>query len=239
MGRRGVERQLDCVALLNCDARAQHGDNLGSAEVGDQVGFNKPYRISDGDGLSVQIQPNGHELRRYRYRFADVEKLLALGSFPATSLADARAKRDAARAALEKGIEPSVQKKLDKIAAATQARNTFGATAEEYIENLGVRGAAETTQIHALTDADCRPIAFMLTGGRVADGVAGAALLERLPECDILHGDKGYDANAVRRQGEEHGATPNIPPKANCKWKNRFSPFLYRNRNAIEPMVCA
>ena len=86
----------------------------------------KPYRISDGDGLSVQVQPNGHKLWRYRYRFAGVEKLLALGSFPATSLADARAKRDAARAALEKGIDPSVQKKLDKIAAATQARNTFG-----------------------------------------------------------------------------------------------------------------
>ena len=92
----------------------------------------KPYRISDGDGLSVQVQPNGHKLWRYRYRFAGVEKLLALGTFPATSLADARAKRDAARAALEKGIDPSVQKKLDKIAAATQARNTFGAIAEEY-----------------------------------------------------------------------------------------------------------
>ena len=39
MDRRGVERQLDRVALLNRDALAQHGDNLGSAEVGDQVGF--------------------------------------------------------------------------------------------------------------------------------------------------------------------------------------------------------
>jgi transposase len=31
---------------------------------------------------------------------------------------------------------------------------------------------------------------------------------------------------------------PNIPPKANRKWKNCFSPFLYRNRNAIERMFC-
>jgi transposase len=30
----------------------------------------------------------------------------------------------------------------------------------------------------------------------------------------------------------------NIPPKANRKWKNCFSPFLYRNRNAIERMFC-
>ena len=76
----------------------------------------------------------------------------------------------------------------------------------------------------------------MLTGGQVADRTAAAALLERLPECDILHADKGYDANAIRRQVEERGATPNIPPKANRKWKCCFSRFVYRNRNAIERM---
>ena len=61
-------------------------------------------------------------------------------------------------------------------------------------------------------------------------------MLEQLPHCEILHGDKGYDANAIRRQVEERGAMPNIPPKANRKWKNCFSPVLYRNRNAIERM---
>ena len=81
-------------------------------------------------------------------------------------------------------------------------------------------------------------LAFMLTGGQVADCTAGAALLERLPDCDILHADKGYDANTIRRHVEERGAMPNIPPKANRKWKNCFSPFLYRNRNAIERMFC-
>ncbi len=78
----------------------------------------------------------------------------------------------------------------------------------------------------------------MLTGGQVTDCTAAAALLERLPECDILqtflHADNAYDANAIRRQLEKRGAMPSIPPKANRKWKNCFSPFLYRNRNAIE-----
>jgi hypothetical protein len=32
---------------------------------------------------------------------------------------------------------------------------------------------------------------------------------------------------------------PNIPAKANRKWKNCFSPVLYRNRNAIEPCSAA
>ena len=82
----------------------------------------------------------------------------------------------------------------------------------------------------------------MLTGGHVADCTAGAELLARLPDCEILHGDKGHDANAIRRQVEtqveERGTMPNMPPKANRKWKNCFSPFLYRNRNAIERMFC-
>ena len=78
----------------------------------------------------------------------------------------------------------------------------------------------------------------MLSGGQVADCTAGAALLEQLPKYDILHADKGCDSNAIRRQVEERGAMPNIPPKTNRKWKNCFSPFLYRSRNAIERMFC-
>ena len=68
----------------------------------------------------------------------------------------------------------------------------------------------------------------MLTGGQVADCTAGAQLLERLPACRILHGDKGYDSDAIRRQVEENGTMPNIPPKANRRWKTCFSPALYR-----------
>jgi len=79
----------------------------------------------------------------------------------------------------------------------------------------------------------------MLTVGQVADCTAGAELLVKLPACDILHGDKGYDSDAIRRWVEGQGAMPNIPPKANRKWKNCFSPFLYRNRNAIERMFCS
>ena len=83
-----------------------------------------------------------------------------------------------------------------------------------------------------------RLLAFPLTGGQVADCTVGALLLERLPDCGIAHADNGYEADALRRQIEARGATPNIPPKANRKWKTCFSPTLYRKRNAIERMFC-
>jgi transposase len=67
---------------------------------------------------------------------------------------------------------------------------------------------------------------------------AGTLLLGAMPRCAILHADRGYDSDAIRRQVEATGAMPNIPPKANRRWKNCFSPVLYRSRNAIERMFC-
>ena len=34
-----------------------------------------------------------------------------------------------------------------------------------------------------------------------------------VPAADLVHGDKGCDSNAVRREIEAKGAAPNIPPK--------------------------
>jgi transposase len=89
-----------------------------------------------------------------------------------------------------------------------------------------------------LTDCACRPIAFLLTGGNQADCTAADILLDQLPQTRLVHGDKGYDSDKVRRKIEGSGAAPNIPPKANRRWKNCFSPYLYRDRNAIERTFC-
>ena len=70
----------------------------------------------------------------------------------------------------------------------------------------------------------------------MADCIAADELLDGLLSAQILHGDKGYDSDAVRRKIESKAAVPNIPPKKNRRWKNCFSPWLYRHRNAIERM---
>jgi len=97
----------------------------------------------------------------------------------------------------------------------------------EHNQAIGRSRGARTTKIHALTDVDCRPIAFLLTGGHVADCTAGALLLEHMPPSSILHADKSYASDALRRQVEDKGAMPNIPPKPNRHWRKiasrRFS----------------
>jgi hypothetical protein len=85
----------------------------------------KPYKLTDGDGLHLLIRPNGSKLWRMRYRFNGQENMLAFGMFPATTIAKARAKRDEARALLASGMNPSVKRKLDKIASVTAARSSF------------------------------------------------------------------------------------------------------------------
>jgi len=104
----------------------------------------------------------------------------------------------------------------------------------ERAQAIGRSRGGRTTKIHALTDVLCRPIVFLLTGGQVADCTAA----DTLPQTRVLHGDKGYDSTAVRAKIESKGTAPNIPPKANRRWKNCFSPALYRDRNAIERMFC-
>jgi hypothetical protein len=47
----------------------------------------RPYKLSDGFGLSLLIEPNGAKKWRFRYHLAGREKMIAFGTYPATSLA--------------------------------------------------------------------------------------------------------------------------------------------------------
>jgi integrase len=102
----------------------------------------KPYKLTDGDGLHLLINPNGSKLWRFRYQFCRKEKMLSFGSFPEVSLAQAREKRTDARKLVAGGADPSQQRREDKVHAAIAQKNTFGALADEYIENLKEKGSA-------------------------------------------------------------------------------------------------
>lgn len=105
----------------------------------------KPYKLTDGSGLHLLVAPNGSKLWRFRYQFAQKEKMISLGSYPEVSLAAARTKRDDAKRVLAEGKDPSQQKKDEKLAAAVAARNTFGAIAGELLDTLAESRAAART----------------------------------------------------------------------------------------------
>lgn len=105
----------------------------------------KPYKLSDGGGLHLLVRPGGGKLWRFRYRFAGRENMLALGPYPAVSLATARDRRDEAKKLIAAGTDPAVKRKLDKVALAVANRNTFGALVSEYISKLEENGSAKST----------------------------------------------------------------------------------------------
>lgn len=92
----------------------------------------KSYKLADGAGLFVLVQPNGAKYWRLKYRYAGKEKLLALGVYPDISLKDARARRDEARKLLANGSDPGAVKQAQKRQAKILAGNSFEAIAREY-----------------------------------------------------------------------------------------------------------
>jgi integrase len=105
----------------------------------------KPFKLSDGGGLFLLIQPNATKLWRLAYRFDGKQKLLALGAYPVISLADARIKRDAAKKLLADGVDPSIERKIERRAAQMSRRNTFKAVADELMEKFKSEGDAPAT----------------------------------------------------------------------------------------------
>jgi hypothetical protein len=105
----------------------------------------KPYKLSDGNGLYLLVTPSGGRLWRVKYRVQGIEKKLSLGQYPAVSLAAARKARDAAREAMSTGQDPSIEKRRQKIAARLAIGTTFGDVAQEYIQKVSREGRAPAT----------------------------------------------------------------------------------------------
>jgi integrase len=95
----------------------------------------KAYKLGDSQGLYLHVMPNGAKYWRWRYRFFNKQKLLAIGVYPEVSLQEAREARDKAKKLLASGADPSFTKQQRKQIAALNAENTFEAIAREWHSN--------------------------------------------------------------------------------------------------------
>lgn len=105
----------------------------------------KLAKLSDGGGLQLWIMPNGAKLWRMAYRFDGKQKLLAIGTYPATELKAARVAREAAKEHLRAGRDPSEQKRLDRITRQESRAATFGSLATELRDKKAREGKADGT----------------------------------------------------------------------------------------------
>ena len=105
----------------------------------------KTYKLGDGAGLYLQVNPSGSKLWRMKYRWEKREKKLAIGPYPLISLAEARARRDQARLQLLEGIDPSREKILANYLAQASGDDPFGKVAQEFIDKRRHEGMSEST----------------------------------------------------------------------------------------------
>jgi integrase len=96
----------------------------------------KAYKLRDGDGLFLIVTPSGGRWWRCRYTWRGREQMLSLGTYPGVTLAAARDKRDALRAQIEDGINPSAQRRQERavIVEANAPERTYAAVAARWLD---------------------------------------------------------------------------------------------------------
>lgn len=92
----------------------------------------KSIRLFDGGGLYIEVSPAGGKWWRLKYRFAGKEKRLSLGVYPEIGLKEARERREAAKRLLADGVDPSVERRVQKVATIERTANSFEAVAREW-----------------------------------------------------------------------------------------------------------
>lgn len=105
----------------------------------------KPYKVSDSQGLYLLVNPRGSKLWRVKYRIDGIERKLAIGPYPEITLAEARAARDAARRQLAHAIDPNYAKRQARIEATMRAENSFSKVADELIAKREKEGVSPRT----------------------------------------------------------------------------------------------
>lgn len=83
----------------------------------------KPYKLSDGRGLFLLVDPKGGRGWRVRYRFDGREKMLSLGIYPDVPLKLARDRCEDLRRLVASRIDPSAGRRADKEARAHTLRD--------------------------------------------------------------------------------------------------------------------
>ncbi|GAB4045756.1 tyrosine-type recombinase/integrase [Spirosoma litoris] len=70
----------------------------------------KPYKMADGEGLYLEVTPNGTKFWRLKYRLHGKEKRISLGAYPTVSVADARKTKDDIKRDIKAGIDPVLKR---------------------------------------------------------------------------------------------------------------------------------
>ncbi len=90
-------------------------------------------KLPDGGGLHLFITPAGGATWRIKYRIDNKEKVYSIGSYPAVSLAAARAELTEVKALLRENKDPVTQRRINRAETSASSDNTFEGVAGEWL----------------------------------------------------------------------------------------------------------
>ena len=96
----------------------------------------RAYKVSDGRGLYLQVNPNGSKWWRLAYRFAGKQKTISMGVWPETNLEQARRSMSEAKAVIREGMDPSAVRQASRGAQLDAEQNTFANVSAAWIAKM-------------------------------------------------------------------------------------------------------
>lgn len=141
----------------------------------------RSYKLSDGDGLYLEVLPSGRRYWRFQYHFNGKRPRVSFGRFPEVDLALARDKRAESRKLLLDGVDPGQKRKREKLRGGLASKNTYEVIAREWYELNKSRWAPRhARQILLQMEKDVFPAmgAFPITAIQASDILATVKLIE-------------------------------------------------------------
>ena len=115
----------------------------------------KPYQLSDGNGLFIEIMSGGKKTWRLRYRLNGVQEKVTLGEYPAFTLLDARQWREECRGFIAKGISPMKEKQKSK--SILNGMLTVSEFCDVWVSDVVQKTTKEPKNIRRILDKDVIP----------------------------------------------------------------------------------
>jgi transposase len=98
---------------------------------------------------------------------------------------------------------------------------------------IGRTKGGMNAKLHAVTDANGRPISFFMAAGQVSNYAGATAWLDELPKAKWLLADRGYDADRFRDALQAKGINPCIPGRKSRNKTAKYDKRRYKRRNRI------
>lgn len=111
----------------------------------------KLYKLTDGNGLYLEVKPNASKVWRYRFELGGTEGVYTIGDYRTIGLSQARKERERARDLVRQGISPVHERRAERVKKEQENAVTFDAVAKEWIASKDWEEHTKARRLDTLT----------------------------------------------------------------------------------------